>query len=298
MLCAHCRRSAATPDGTLCSGCAAAAVPAAQAVLPPQPAAGGPGPLPVAPPLTAASAFGPPGTGAYGNTGIYGGAPAYPPHGPAWLRSPVGLGKAAAVALGAAVVADLFALWSGFLTYDVADRLVGDVFGAVPDADIDRADALYRVAGVLQVVALVVAGVLFLVWFQRVRVNAEVFDPFGHRMKRGWTCWSWFVPVVNLWFPRRIMEDVWDASVPTGRVPHGLINSWWTLWIIALVADRVSSTTYSGAETPEEFRDAVGHVLFADAAHLAAGVLAVLVVLRLTRMQDEMARGGPAAVTA
>src|SRR5690349_17749082 len=152
MLCAHCRRSAATPDGTLCSGCAAAAVPAAQAVLPPQPAAGGPGPLPVAPPLTAASAFGPPGTGAYGGAGIYGGAPAYPPHGPAWLRSPVGLGKAAAVALGAAVVADLFALWSGFLTYDVADRLVGDVFGAVPDADIDRADALYRVAGVLQVV--------------------------------------------------------------------------------------------------------------------------------------------------
>ncbi|WP_307537245.1 DUF4328 domain-containing protein [Streptomyces sp. V3I8] len=219
--------------------------------------------------------------------------PAHLPHGLAWLRSPVGPGKAAAVAIGAAVATDLFALWSDFLTYDVADRLAGDGFGAVPEADIDRADVLYGVAGVVQTIAVVVAAVLFLVWFQRARVNAEVFDPFGHRMKRGWTCWGWFVPIVNLWFPRRIMEDVWTASSPAGRVPHGLVNSWWTLWIIALIADRLGSTSYRRAGTPEEIRDAVGQVMFADVTHLAAGVLAVLVVLRLTRMQDRKARGGP-----
>ncbi|MFJ2257643.1 DUF4328 domain-containing protein [Streptomyces sp. NPDC087844] len=218
------------------------------------------------------------------------------PHGPAWLRSPVGLGKAAAVAVGVAAVTDLFAVWAGLLTYDVADRLAGDGFGAVVATEVDRADVTYTVAGIVQTVAFVVATVLFLVWFQRARVNAEVFDPFGHRMKRGWTCWSWFVPVVNLWFPRRIMEDVWEASSPAGRASHGLVNAWWTLWIVALVADRVGATSYRLAETPEEIRDAAGHVVFADAAHLVAGVLAVLVILRLTRMQDEKARGGALAV--
>ncbi|MFD9204030.1 DUF4328 domain-containing protein, partial [Streptomyces anthocyanicus] len=156
----------------------------------------------------------------------------------------------------------------GSLTYDVADRLAGDGFGAVAMTEVDRADTVSTVAGVVQTVAFVVAIALFLAWFQRARVNAEVFDPFGHRMKRAWTCWSWFVPVVNLWFPRRIMEDVWDASAPPGRVSHALLNGWWACWVLALLADRFGSTTYRRAEAPDEIRDAVGQVMFADAAHL------------------------------
>ncbi|WP_328494389.1 DUF4328 domain-containing protein [Streptomyces sp. NBC_00414] len=265
MLCAHCHQNAPTPGGTLCRNCVGAT---AQPVHPVHPA----------------------------QAGAYGATPMHLPHGPAWLRSPVGLGKAAAVAVGVAAAADLFAVWAGCLTYDVADRLVGDGFGAVPTAEIDRTDTLYTASGIVQVTALVVAAVLFLVWFQRARVNAEVFNPFGHRMKRGWTCWSWFVPIVNLWFPRRIMEDVWDASSPAGRASHGLVNTWWTLWVVSLVADRTAATSYRLAETADEIRDAAGQVVFADAVHLIAGVLAVLVILRLTRMQDEKARGGALAV--
>ncbi|MEV7138777.1 hypothetical protein [Streptomyces tauricus] len=81
-------------------------------------------------------------------TGEYGGAPMQLPHGPAWLRSPVGLGKAAAVAVGVAAATDLFAVWSGYVSYDVADRLVGDGFGAVPMTEVDRADTIYAATGV------------------------------------------------------------------------------------------------------------------------------------------------------
>lgn len=274
MLCAHCRQNAARPGGPLCENCAAAGV------QPVQPAP----PVQAVPPVQPVQ------------TGEYGGTPMHLPHGPAWLRSPVGLGKAAAVAVGVAAATDLFAVWSGYVSYDVADRLVGDGFGAVPMTEVDRADTIYAATGVVQTVAFVVAIVLFLVWFQRVRVNAEVFDPFGHRMKRGWTCGSWFVPIVNLWFPRRIMEDVWDASTPAGRASHGLVNGWWAFWVLALVTDRFGATAYRRAETPGDVRDAFGAVILSDVAHLVAGVLAVLVILRLTRMQDEKARGGALAV--
>ncbi|MEU9185107.1 DUF4328 domain-containing protein [Streptomyces sp. NPDC048484] len=245
--------------------------------------AGRPGPLPMAPPLTAApDAYAP---------DAYAGAP-YQPHGPAWLRSPVVIGKVAAAAIGVAVATDLVAVWSGYMSYDVADRLAGDRFGAVAAEDIDRADTIYTVTGLVQTIAFSVAVILFLVWFHRARVNAEVFSPSGHRMKRGWTCWSWFVPIVNLWFPRRVMVDVWDASSPAGRASHGLVNVWWTLWVVSLIANRAGSTAYRRAETAEEIRDAAGQVMFADLTDMVAGVLAVLVVLRLTRMQDEKARGG------
>jgi hypothetical protein len=217
----------------------------------------------------------------------------------AWLRSPVGLGRAAAAALGLVVATDLFALWADFVLYDVMGDAVAGESGEAIIERADRADRLYGTAGVVQGSALLTSAVVFLCWFYRVRVNAEVFQPFGHSKKRGWAIGAWFTPVVNLWFPRRIALDVWDASSPWGTPrPHGLINAWWTLWLTSIVAGRVGFTQYRKAETAPEIQDAVGQVMFADALDLFAAVLAVLVVLRLTRMQHDKALQGPVRVAA
>lgn len=228
-------------------------------------------------------------------------APVIQPHGPAWLRSPVGLGKAVAVLLGLVVAVDLFAVYADLAMYDVSGSLADDGLGydaySALQADADRADSLYTTAGYLQSASLVATAVVYLVWFLRVRVNAEVFNPFGHSKKRGWAGWGWFVPIVNLWFPRRIMLDIWDASSPAGtRAPHGLVNTWWTLWLISLFTSRDQFTGYSRAETADEIQDAAAKMLVSDVADIAAAVLAILVVLRLTRMQHEKGLRGPVPV--
>ncbi|MFF3379947.1 DUF4328 domain-containing protein [Streptomyces sp. NPDC002680] len=229
--------------------------------------------------------------------------PVFQPHGPAWLRSPVGLGKAVAALLGVVVAVDLFAVYADLTMYDVTGSLAND--GADYDdyaalmRDADHADSLYAAAGYLQSASLVATTVVYLIWFLRVRVNAEVFNPFGHSKKRAWAGWGWFVPVVNLWFPRRIMLDIWDASSRAGtRAPQGLVNTWWTLWILALLTNRAGYTAYRNADTADEIQDAVGQVLLSDVADVAAAVLAILVVLRLTRMQHEKASRGPAPMSA
>lgn len=218
-----------------------------------------------------------------------------PPHGHnAWLSSPVGLGWAVVVLLGLVIATDLFAVWADVMLYDVLGPVVDGGITEDVERRVERAESLYTAAGVAQTAALLSTAVLFLVWFHRVRVNAEVFDPFGHRKKRGWAVGGWFVPVVNLWFPRRIALDIWDASGPWDAPrPHGLVNAWWTAWVIGLLAGRMSSTTYRRAETVAEIRQAVGQVLFADAVDIVAAVLAILFVLALTRMQDAKARSGP-----
>ncbi|MFI6338568.1 DUF4328 domain-containing protein [Streptomyces sp. NPDC050535] len=217
------------------------------------------------------------------------------PHGPAWLRSPVGLGTAVALLIGLVIATDLFAVWADLRMRDVTASIADGDYGDAVRREAEDVDAVYLAAGYAQTVSFLAAIVVYLVWFHRTRVNAEVFNPFGHSMGRGWTLWSWFVPVVNLWFPRRIMLDIWDASRPLGsRGSHGLVNAWWALWILALVADRSASTMYRGAETPEVILAATNQVLLADVTDIAAGVLAILVVLRLTRMQNEKAHQGRA----
>lgn len=215
----------------------------------------------------------------------------------AWLRSPVGLGRATAVMLGLVAAADVFSLGADALMYDVTGDLAAGDYGEAVMRWADRADVLYSVASVAQAVTLVACAIVYLNWFQRVRVNAEVFDASGHSKKRGWTIWAWFVPIVNLWFPRRIALDIWDASSPWGKPRgHGLVNAWWTLWILALFGDRAGSRAYDRADTVREIHDSMVQVMFADALDLAAAAFAVLVVLRLTRMQDEKAHQGPVPV--
>jgi hypothetical protein len=173
------------------------------------------------------------------------------------------------------------------------------VKGDVVDQEVERADQLYLVTGVLQTLALIATVVLFLCWFHRVRVNAEVFDPYGHKKKRGWAIGAWFTPIVNLWFPRRITLDIWEASIPWGAPrSRGLVNTWWTFWIVSLLAGRAAFDSHRKAETPEEFRDAVLQVIFADVMDIVAAALAIAVVLRLTRMQNEKAIQGSAPAPA
>jgi hypothetical protein len=264
MLCIRCRQFAAVSGGSLCANCATAS-------------AASSGGLPVAPPL--------------GDTQL----PS--PHGPAWLRSPVGLGKAAAALLGLVIATDLFAIWADVTMYDVTGRIAdGDISAAVR-RQADHADSLYSVAGITQTSALIATIVVYLIWFQRVRVNGEVFSPSGHSMRRGWTIWGWFVPIVNFWFPRRVMVDIWDASSPGERSrSHGLVNAWWTLWVVALLAGRAGSNQYRKADTAQQLHDASAQILFADVIDIAAAVLAILVVLRLTAMQNEKAQQGPVPV--
>ncbi len=73
------------------------------------------------------------------------------------------------------------------------------------------------------------AMIMFVVWFYRARVNAD-----GHgwpqRQSPGAAIWSWFVPVVNFFFPFQIMADIWRAGLPAREraKPATLPGIWWT----------------------------------------------------------------------
>jgi len=216
-----------------------------------------------------------------------------------WLRSPVGLGRAAVTLLVLAAAVDVFALGADLLMYDVTgDLAVGDTGAAVLDRA-DLADTLTAAAGSAQVLVLLACAVVFVLWLWRVRLNAEVFAPDGHHKARGWVIAGWVVPIASLWYPRRVVVDIWDAS-STGDKPggHALINVWWTLWLLSQTIGRVLYTAFDEADTSEEIHDSMPQMMFADGVDLVAALFAAAVVLRLTRMQDEKAHQGPAVPVA
>ncbi|MFJ8868124.1 DUF4328 domain-containing protein [Streptomyces sp. NPDC102473] len=211
------------------------------------------------------------------------------------LRSPVLLGKAAVVLLGGVIATDVLALAAGM---NVRSEFAGlGETGLFDPAPADRAEILYGMAGSLQLLAMLATAVVFIIWFHRVRINAEVFDASLQPMRPGWAIGGWFVPVANLWLPRRVAAGVWTASAQTNTdggwrtVSMAPLDLWWTLWVVSTLFTWISSKIYDQAEL-SEVAGAVTLVMAADGLDIVAAVLAILFVRRLTRMQGERAALG------
>lgn len=213
-----------------------------------------------------------------------------------YLRSPIGLGRATVSLLGLVIAADLFAVYADLVLYDVTGDLMDGATGGAATGRLDDAETLNSVAGGVQSVALLLCVIVYLCWFWRVRANAGVFAPQAQSMKPGWAIGGWFVPIVSLWYPRRITRDIWDASSPVGaRRSYVLVNAWWTLWLLSLLGDRLGTVDYGKADAADQMHSGAYQSMISDGLDIAAGVLAILLVLRLTRMQNEKALAGPGA---
>jgi hypothetical protein len=206
---------------------------------------------------------------------------------------PVGdLGGASTVLLGLTVLTYALGSASSWYSYHlVHDYVAGDP--GVTDSDLYRADRFALTAGVLAFVMMIVTAVVFIQWLRRARVNAELLGHTHHRHSRGWVIGAWFCPVVNLWYPKQIVDDVWRGSDPVTRMgamtsadggrTSGLTLLWWSALLARAVVDVIAGSPED--PTVDSLRrgailDTAGTVLGA----VAAAAL-VLIVRQITTWQ-------------
>ncbi|WP_406511700.1 DUF4328 domain-containing protein [Streptomyces sp. NBC_00161] len=233
--------------------------------------------------------------------GPYPGLPYPGPH-PATdvLRSPRGLAVALTALLSVAAVVNLFAAGISGYVFSLMQSLIADP-AKVGDSTLERGDLLTGVAGVLQSLMLLATAVVFVIWFHRVRVNGEIFDPSAFSQTRGWAIGSWFIPFGNLFMPFRIAKQIWAASTQRGpdgsyrEVSAAALNAWWALWVGSLLLDRVFGRLYDRAETPQALRTASAMGIVTGLFTVGAAVLAAVFVRRLTALQTTKAEQGPYA---
>jgi len=187
---------------------------------------------------------------------------------------------------------------SALLSLALETRLYGEAgdrgmaLNLDPDGVFDTVQVQYQLSVLLSLLLLAVSTVTFLTWFHQVRVNAELFDPYGHRRSRGWAIAGWFVPVVAFWFPRQIAGDVWQASARPDdlgvRAPQSqtLLNWWWAAFLGFCLLGRIGQRLNDDAVDADTYRQSMLWLIASDAAEVAAAVLAVLLVRRLTAAQE------------
>jgi hypothetical protein len=158
-------------------------------------------------------------------------------------------------------------------------------------ADKDRVDTVNG----LFIALIIITGVAFIVWFRRAYRNLDALDA-PRRYGIGWAIGSWLVPIVSLFMPKRIADDIWaatDVATPgtaasgLPRPKSGLISLWWGTWLVSTGLG-VAAGSSDDPKTLQEVLSRNGIYLARDVALIVAAVLAVLVVRRITKGQEDV----------
>ena len=160
--------------------------------------------------------------------------------------------------------------------------------GAERAADLLRLEGALNAFVVIDLVAMLACGVVFIGWTRRLYRNIDELGG-ARRFTPGWAVGAWFVPILNFWRPRQVLDDVWRTSSPErwqgtqamGR--SGLLDAWWAAFIIAGIGSRIANAGLASEDVN------AGDIRFTgvvDLLYLAAAVLAFWVVTRITEEQE------------
>jgi len=100
--------------------------------------------------------------------------------------------------------------------------------------------------GLTYFVAFTVSAVFFISWFRRAYHNLHQFkSSLGYT--DGWAAGGWFIPVINLFMPFKIMNEMYREADHLltrthnigSRLPRWHLSLWWAFWILSMAIGQI-----------------------------------------------------------
>lgn len=186
------------------------------------------------------------------------------------------------------------------LRLDLVNRIAS---GQLVTLDEARAsDSLVSGVALASVGVYVLAGIAVLVWLHRVVRNNQSLGERYLRFSPGFAIGCWFIPFANLVLPYQAVREAWGASDPglrwstpdtRRRSPGGgFVVAWWLMFIAGSLAG-LATLGYgpnSDVDALTRIRAITDITVVQEALHLAAALLLIAIVTRLTSRQDQKAQ--------
>lgn len=147
-------------------------------------------------------------------------------------------------------------------------------------------------------IAVVAAGIAFVIWFHRMYANLPMLGVTKRRFRLGWAIWAWVVPIMSLFRPKQIADDIWRGSDPENpyrepepRAPVSPLLHWW--WAVFLLNDFVafiSLRDWNSSNAPSAVKHAALVDVLSSSVSIVAATLATVTVYAMTARQLARAR--------
>ena len=164
------------------------------------------------------------------------------------------------------------------------------------ESEANASDLRQGIIGIAQTGIYIASIVLFLNWFRRAYGNLHRFGINYLKHKESMAVWAWFIPIIFLFRPVQIMNEIWNEtqekikkfdSIYNGGLIIGL---WWTLFIISNFIGRYVMKTAFKDETIEQLIEGSQAMLISDVLQIPEALLVILIVFQLSKMETKLAK--------
>jgi hypothetical protein len=204
---------------------------------------------------------------------------------PPGYTSPSSRARWARVLLGMTLVVQVLSLFALGAQRSLLNRGLGQVTVSEWHTSNGRISHL----ATLQLILLLITAIAFLRWLHRCYVNLVAVGTRDLRFTPGWAVGYWFVPILNLFRPKQILDELWRATSPLDDGDSaGAKTSLTALWLCALLTSAVTARIGAavGAGSITDLKRASTWLIVSCLADIAAAGLTYRLVSSLTARQE------------
>jgi hypothetical protein len=214
------------------------------------------------------------------------------------VRGPLaGLGRARAaiIMLIVTLIVEGIGIGVSILYLKELNRLIQFWPGPFPNlAKAQSIENLYSLLGIMQIGVTIGTAIAFLMWIFSAHSNLRILGAEGLQFTPGWAVGYFFIPILNLFRPFQVTQEIWRASDPQAsdswkRGPGSVLAGfWWALWLLSEILAQFSfRMVLNPNSTLQEIRLATTINTASAGIAIFAGILLIFLIKGIMNRQTE-----------
>ena len=154
-------------------------------------------------------------------------------------------------------------------------------------------------SGPLYLLTFVATVIAFLIWIHRTSKNLAALGWQNQRFSPVEALVWWFVPILWLFMPYRVMKEIWKGSLRSQRTSEfatsdklpitPLLGPWWAAWLLSAFVGAYSVVlNFSDASTTSDLIAANYAAVVSDLFSLSALALITTLMWQITTNQENL----------
>ncbi|MDR0516775.1 MAG: DUF4328 domain-containing protein [Fibromonadaceae bacterium] len=191
--------------------------------------------------------------------------------------------KQAILLIWIVLVLKIVSLASGYAHYNLLQTIASGT--EVSEERIDESDSRESIIAWISVIVFIVSVITFIRWFKRAYSNLHK-KVNNLSYTAGWAVGSWFVPIINLYRPYKIMKELYLETkkiVNKENLSTHLLVPWWVLWLTYCSMSKVIARSLLSAKTLEG-------IIYATGLDMIGNIIGIILALITIKVIEDYSK--------
>jgi len=149
--------------------------------------------------------------------------------------------------------------------------------------------------GWIQTGAILIGVVIFLIWVHRANKNLHAFKNPVLRFSPGWAVGWFFVPIMSLFRPYQVLNEISKASNPdidpnlnrVNSLPaSAIVGFWWAFYLVSNFIGNFVFRTALGSDTASELLTATYANIVSNTINIIGFIITIAMVRKISQSQN------------